>query len=120
MSSNFVRAALIAAAAGAALSVAACAGRGPADVDGARIAAADREPGNWMSHGRTYDEQRFSPLDKINADNVKDLGLAWYADLDTSRGQEATPIVVDGTLYVDRLEHGQGLRRRHRQAAVGL
>ena len=100
MSSNFVRAALIAAAAGAALSLAACAGRGPADVDGARIAAADREPGNWMSHGRTYDEQRFSPLDKINADNVKDLGLAWYADLDTSRGQEATPIVVDGTLYV--------------------
>jgi quinohemoprotein ethanol dehydrogenase len=100
MSSNFVRAALVAAAAGAVFALAACAGRAPADVDGGRIAAADQEPGNWMSHGRTYDEQRFSPLAKINADNVKDLGLAWFADLDTSRGQEATPIVVDGKMYV--------------------
>ena len=100
MSRNLVRAALAAAAAGSVLILAACAERGPADVDGARIAAADKEPGNWMSHGRTYDEQRFSPLAKINADNVKDLGLAWYADLDTNRGQEATPIVVDGKLYV--------------------
>ncbi|MFO1409313.1 MAG: PQQ-dependent dehydrogenase, methanol/ethanol family [Steroidobacteraceae bacterium] len=100
MSRNIVRAALLAAAAGAVVTLAACAGRGPADVDGARIAAADREPGNWMSYGRTYDEQRFSPLDKINADNVRDLGLAWYADLDSARGQEATPIVVDGRMYV--------------------
>ncbi|MCC7463500.1 MAG: PQQ-dependent dehydrogenase, methanol/ethanol family [Gammaproteobacteria bacterium] len=100
MSRIIVRAALLAAAAGVVAGLAGCAGRGPADVDGARIAAADREPGNWMSHGRTYDEQRFSPLDKINAANVKDLGLAWYADLDTNRGQEATPIVVDGALYV--------------------
>jgi quinohemoprotein ethanol dehydrogenase len=100
MSRNLVRAALAAAAAGSVLILAACAERGPADVDGARIAAADKEPGNWMSYGRTYDEQRFSPLTKINADNVKGLGLAWYADLDTNRGQEATPIVVDGKLYV--------------------
>ena len=53
-----------------------------------------------MSHGRTYDEQRFSPLNQITKDNVKDLGLAWFADLDTHRGQEATPIVVDGVLYI--------------------
>jgi alcohol dehydrogenase (cytochrome c)/quinohemoprotein ethanol dehydrogenase len=53
-----------------------------------------------MSHGRAYDEQRYSPLDQIKTDNVKDLGLAWFADLDTNRGQEATPIVVDGVLYV--------------------
>jgi glucose dehydrogenase len=46
-------------------------------------------------------EQRYSPLDADqHRDNVKDLGLAWYADLDTNRGQEATPIVVDGVLYV--------------------
>ena len=100
MSSNNMRAAFLAAAAGAVMTLAACAGRGPADVDGARIAAADREPGNWMSYGRTYDEQRFSPLDKINAGNAKDLGLAWYADLDSARGQEATPLVVDGRMYV--------------------
>ena len=53
-----------------------------------------------MSYGRTYSEQRFSPLTKINADNAKNLGLAWYYDLDTDRGQEATPIVVDGVMYI--------------------
>ena len=57
------------------------------------------EPGNWMAHGRTTSEQRFSPLDQINVDNVSDLELAWFTDLDTARGQEATPIVVDGVLY---------------------
>ncbi|MEX1033798.1 MAG: PQQ-dependent dehydrogenase, methanol/ethanol family [Cellvibrionaceae bacterium] len=71
-----------------------------AAVDSARLIAADQEAGQWMSHGRTYDEQRFSPLDQINRDNVDQLGLTWYADMDTSRGQEATPIVVDGALYV--------------------
>ena len=73
--------------------------RAPADVDGARIKAADSEPGNWMGVGRTYDEQRFSPLRKINETNVNGLGLAWYADLDTYRGVEASPLVVDGVLY---------------------
>jgi len=73
---------------------------GVAAVDGERIANADAEPGNWLTTGRTYDEQRFSPLTSINDQNVKDLGLAWHFDLDTQRGQEATPIVVDGTMYV--------------------
>ncbi|HAU21649.1 MAG TPA: PQQ-dependent dehydrogenase, methanol/ethanol family [Erythrobacter sp.] len=54
----------------------------------------------WLSYGGGYDEQRFSPLGMINDGNVSDLGLAWYADLDTARGQEATPLVHDGTLYV--------------------
>jgi quinohemoprotein ethanol dehydrogenase len=70
-----------------------------ADVDDARITHADQEPGNWMSHGRTYDEQRFSPLKQVNDSNVAALGLAWFRDLDTNRGQEATPIVVDGIMY---------------------
>ncbi|MEP7314877.1 MAG: PQQ-dependent dehydrogenase, methanol/ethanol family [Pseudomonadota bacterium] len=72
---------------------------GQANVDGARLVNADSEPGSWMSHGRTYSEQRYSPLDQVNKDNVGTLGLAWFADLDTNRGQEATPIVVDGVLY---------------------
>src|SRR5215471_19878549 len=71
----------------------------PADVNESRVARADREPGNWMTHGRTYDEQRFSPLNQINDRNVSQIGLAWYFDLDTRRGQEATPIVVDGVMY---------------------
>ena len=70
-----------------------------ADVNGARIVAADSEPQNWLSHGRTYSEQRFSPLDAINVDNVSGLGLAWYFDLATYRGVEATPLAVDGVLY---------------------
>src|SRR5688500_19982762 len=72
----------------------------PAAVSAERLVAADSEPGQWMTHGRTYDEQRFSPLDQITTTTVKELGLAWFADLDTNRGQEATPIVVDGVLYV--------------------
>lgn len=55
---------------------------------------------NWITHGRTYSEQRYSPLDLINEDNVSELGLAWYADMDTARGQEATPLVIDGKLYL--------------------
>lgn len=52
-----------------------------------------------MSHGRTYTEQRFSPLKQINDQSVPQLGLAWHFDLDTRRGQEATPLVVDGVMY---------------------
>ena len=68
-------------------------------IDGARIVAADREPGNWLTHGRTYSEQRHSPLEQINDGNVAKLGLAWYFDTGTDRGLEATPIVADGILY---------------------
>lgn len=71
----------------------------PASVDAARIIHADNEPANWMTHGRTYSEQRFSPLKQINDQNVRWLGLAWSLELDTRRGQEATPIVVDGVMY---------------------
>ena len=71
-----------------------------AQVDAARLVNADKEPGNWMAIGRTYGDQRFSPLIKINASNAGNLGLAWYYDLETSRGQEATPLVVDGVMYV--------------------
>lgn len=69
-------------------------------VEESRIARADSEPGNWLSHGRTYDEQRFSPLKKINNENVQRLGLAWYFDTDTNRGHEASPIVVDGVMFI--------------------
>ena len=69
-------------------------------VDAAMLLAADSDTANWISHGRTYSEQRFSPLDQVNAGNVADLGLAWFADMDTARGQEATPLVIDGKLYL--------------------
>jgi alcohol dehydrogenase (cytochrome c)/quinohemoprotein ethanol dehydrogenase len=73
-----------------------------AAVDQARLLAANdpANDGQWMSYGRDYAEQRFSPLRAINTDTVKNLGLAWFGDFDTRRGQESTPIVVDGVLYV--------------------
>ena len=73
---------------------------GPAAVDDARLRAADADAANWMSHGRTYAEQRFSPLAEINDGNVARLGLAWSQTLDFDRGVEATPLVVDGVMYV--------------------
>ena len=58
-------------------------------------------PGSeWLSHGRTYREQRFSPLDSVNRDNVDELDLVWSFKFDTARGMEATPIVHDGVIYV--------------------
>ncbi len=84
---------------GAAFALSMSAGAGQS-LDGTRIANADAEPGNWLSYGRTYSEQRYSPLTQINDANAGRLGLAWYADLDTNRGQEATPLIIDGRLYV--------------------
>jgi len=72
-----------------------------ANVSDARLLAADREPGNWLAPGRTLGEQHFSPLRKINAENVGKLRLAWFADLDSAqRGQESTPLVIDGVMYI--------------------
>ncbi len=74
---------------------------GPAAVDGATMRQADTPAsvGDWQSYSRTWDEQRFSPLDQINDKNVEQLGLAWYADLETFRGVQASPLVIDGVLY---------------------
>jgi quinohemoprotein ethanol dehydrogenase len=60
---------------------------------------ADKEGGQWLTIGRTAEEQRFSPLTEINDKTVGRLGLAWYADLNTYRGVEATPLIINGVLY---------------------
>ncbi|MFM1885371.1 MAG: hypothetical protein RL026_528 [Pseudomonadota bacterium] len=65
-----------------------------------RLRAADAEPHNWLGVGRSQEEQRHSPLTQIDTGNVQRLGLAWFADFDTNRGQEASPLVIDGRLYV--------------------
>jgi len=69
-------------------------------VDDARLRAAPEEPGAWLTHGRTFSEQRYSPLAQIDQTSVARLGLAWSYDLGTTRGVEATPIVADGAMYV--------------------
>jgi quinohemoprotein ethanol dehydrogenase len=71
----------------------------PGNIDQQRLENADSDLDNWLGYGRTYAEQRYSPLEQVNAGNVKQLGVAWAVELDTARGQEATPIVVDGVMY---------------------
>ena len=72
----------------------------PGWIDRARLQNAQDEPGNWFTGGRDFGETHFSPLDQINDKNAADLGFAWQYDTDTHRGLEATPIFVDGVLYV--------------------
>lgn len=88
------------AAAGLAMSACLAAGFVPAlaAINGGR--ADDGQPGDWRSAGRTAAEQRYSPLTQIDKQSLANLGLAWFADIDSERGQEATPIVVDGVMYV--------------------
>jgi quinohemoprotein ethanol dehydrogenase len=60
--------------------------------------AANPAPGEWPLHGRTFGEQRFSPLTGVNTGNVSGLGLAWSYATQTTRGLEATPIVTGGVM----------------------
>jgi quinohemoprotein ethanol dehydrogenase len=68
-------------------------------VDGASIKANTATSNDWPTVGLDYAETRFSKLNQINADNVKNLGLVWSYPLESSRGVEATPVVVDGIMY---------------------
>ncbi len=64
-----------------------------------RCRSADARNQDWLSYGRDYYEQRFSPLNEINDSNVAKLGLAWQFETATERGLEATPLVIDGVMY---------------------
>ena len=79
--------------------VAAATARPPGSVDAERMKAAATDPGNWLATGRDQQGTYYSPLTGINSRNVGKLGFAWQYDLGTFRGQEATPIVVDGVMY---------------------
>ncbi len=72
----------------------------PASVDQERLLNADADIGNWLTYGRTYQEQRFSPLDQINDNNIDQLGLAWSLELPTNQNVESTPLAIDGVLYL--------------------
>ncbi len=77
-----------------------CSAADAGTIDEDRLLAAESDPDNWLSYGRTYAEQRYSPLEDINESNIGELSLAYAVELDTNRGQEATPIVVDGVMYI--------------------
>jgi len=74
-----------------------------ADVTAERLINADKEPQNWLMNHRTYDAQRYSPLDKINKGNVKSLKLAYAVAIggtSANENLEATPLAEDGFLYI--------------------
>ena len=65
-----------------------------------RILAAEAKPTQWLTHYGDWRNRQHSGLDQITPATVGRLSLAWWMDMDTDRGVEATPIVVDGTMYV--------------------
>ena len=69
-------------------------------IDGASIRANAAGTRDWPTIGLDYAETRFSKLKQVSAANVKDLGLVWSYNLESTRGVEATPLVVDGIMYV--------------------
>ncbi len=71
-----------------------------ANVTARRLARAQSEPGQWLTYGGTYSEQRFSALRQINSDNIGDLGLKWFADYETNQDQHGSPLYIDGVIYV--------------------
>jgi alcohol dehydrogenase (cytochrome c) len=60
----------------------------------------DKMPGDVLTYGMGYNQQRFSPLAHINRDNVKRLVPAWSYSMADNRGQEAQPLVKDGVIYL--------------------
>jgi len=70
-----------------------------AAVDAARLANTAAEPDQWLTPGRDLQGSYFSPLTDINAGNVTKLGFAWDYDTHSTRGLEATPLVIDGVMY---------------------
>ena len=70
-----------------------------ASIDDLKLKGAGVNDANWITHGRTYSEQRYSPLEEINDGNVATLKPVWTFYTGQTRGHEATPIAVDGVLY---------------------
>jgi len=69
---------------------------GSAAVTQARLNKGTEDTSLWGTYGGSYNEQRFSPLTKINDTNVKDLGLAFYSDYDSNQNQHGSPLYADG------------------------
>ncbi|HZT31532.1 MAG TPA: PQQ-binding-like beta-propeller repeat protein [Bryobacteraceae bacterium] len=69
-------------------------------VDPARLRTASEDADNWLMYGRDYGNQRFSPLHEIQRGNVRNLVPVWNFQTGTPDGLEATPLVIDGVIYL--------------------
>src|SRR5215470_9304928 len=76
------------------------AGSLPAQVSFDRLLHPEREPQNWLTYAGNYSAQRYSSLDQITRDNAKNLELQWVFQARSLEKFEATPLVVDGIMYV--------------------
>jgi quinohemoprotein ethanol dehydrogenase len=83
------------------LAVSGCAPEQGALVVDAAVLSDLSQGDNWLAYGRTYHEQRFSPLGELSDGNVGDLGVAWYVDLPNDRSLIGTPLVVEGVMYYE-------------------
>ncbi|WP_372658086.1 PQQ-dependent dehydrogenase, methanol/ethanol family [Hydrogenophaga sp.] len=102
LASGSQRAQALTASLAVSLLVLACASQGPskAPVNEAFFRANAQQTADWPSYGLDYAETRHSRLEQINAANVGKLGLVWSYDLESNRGVESTPLVVNGVMYV--------------------
>ena len=67
---------------------------------GTAVASRNSKDVEWTQHGGDPNEQRYSKLNQVTADNVGQLGLAWYADIPERGGYQSTPLMIDGVLYL--------------------
>ena len=73
---------------------------GAASVNAQDLQTMSKNANQWVMTGRTYDLQRYSPLDQISTANVHHLHVAWTMSTGTLRGHEGNPLVVGSTMYL--------------------
>jgi alcohol dehydrogenase (cytochrome c) len=77
-------------------------GQASPDVSYRRLLNAAKEPQNWLTYSGTYLSQRFSLLDQITPSNARNLEHKWVYQASVSGPWQATPLVVDGIMYVSQ------------------
>ncbi len=82
------------------LLAAALPGAAAAQVTFERLLNADAEPHNWLTYSGTYSSNRYTTLDQITPENVDQLELAWIFQANSLEPFQATPLVVDGIMYL--------------------
>ena len=84
-----------------------------------RLLNADEEPENWLTYSGTYSSNRHTKLDQITPENVEDLELSWVFQASSLEAFQATPLVVDGIMYLtEPVNNGGGPRRQARKRVL--
>ncbi len=70
------------------------------DITWQDLLGADQNPNNWMLYGRTYDNQRYSPLDQINTSNAASLIPVAIIQTGVTGSYEVSPIIDNGIMFI--------------------